>query len=73
MAGLIIIILLLRHSGACNIPPGGIRLSDNTVSCIAEDPDNGNLWIGTNDGGLNYYNRKTGVFSYYRTGTSANA
>ena len=57
----------LQHSAWRN------SLSDNTVSCIAEDPDNGNLWIGTNDGGLNYYNRKTGVFSYYRTGTSANA
>lgn len=41
-------------------------ISDNTVSCIVEDPYTNNLWIGTNDGGLNEYNRKNNHFSAYR-------
>lgn len=41
-------------------------ISDNTVSCIVEDPHTGNLWIGTNDGGLNEYDRKNNHFSVYR-------
>ncbi|MCF8388600.1 MAG: histidine kinase, partial [Bacteroidales bacterium] len=36
-------------------------LSDNTINCIYEDSQ-GNLWIGTNDGGLNLYNRKNDGF-----------
>ena len=39
-------------------------LSDNVVSCITEDKDK-NLWIGTNDGGLNLYNTKTQQFTHY--------
>ena len=39
-------------------------LSDNVVSCITEDK-NKNLWIGTNDGGLNLYNPKTQQFTHY--------
>jgi signal transduction histidine kinase/CheY-like chemotaxis protein/ligand-binding sensor domain-containing protein len=38
-------------------------LSDNSINCIFED-EIGNLWIGTNDG-LNYFNRKTNVFTIY--------
>lgn len=40
-------------------------ISDNTVSCIVEDPYTGNLWIGTNDGGLNEYDRKRNYFTAY--------
>ena len=39
-------------------------LSDNVVSCIVEDKDK-NLWIGTNDGGLNLYNPITQRFTSY--------
>ena len=38
-------------------------LSDNSTNCIFED-EIGNLWIGTNDG-LNYFDRKTNVFTVY--------
>ncbi len=41
-------------------------ISDNTVSCIVEDPHTGHLWIGTNDGGLNEYDRKNNHFTVYR-------
>lgn len=41
-------------------------ISDNTVSCIVEDPYTGHLWIGTNDGGLNEYDREKDHFSVYR-------
>ncbi len=40
-------------------------LSDNSTNCIFED-ETGNLWIGTNDG-LNYFDRKTNVFTVYTT------
>ena len=50
---------VLQHSVYRN------SLSDNTVSCIAEDPFDNNLWIGTNDGGLNHYDRTTGHFTCY--------
>lgn len=39
--------------------------ADNTVSCIVEDPLTGNLWVGTNDQGLNYYDTQTGLFTRY--------
>lgn len=37
---------------------------NNSVRGIAEDKK-GNLWVST-DGGLDYFNRKTNTFSYYR-------
>ncbi|HEY5407905.1 MAG TPA: two-component regulator propeller domain-containing protein [Ginsengibacter sp.] len=40
-------------------------LSDNSINCIFED-EIGNFWIGTNDG-LNYFNKKTNVFTAYTT------
>ncbi|MDA3867502.1 MAG: hypothetical protein PF489_12255, partial [Salinivirgaceae bacterium] len=39
-------------------------ISCNFVRAINED-SLGNLWIGTNGGGLNYYHRKSGKFSRY--------
>lgn len=42
--------------------PGG--LNHPIVSCFEED-DQGNLWIGTEGGGVNYWNRKLDHFSYY--------
>lgn len=46
-------------------------LSDNEVACIFVDAEN-QLWIGTVNGGLNFYSRKTGRFKHYTT-SSANA
>lgn len=44
--------------------PNRNSLSDNVVSCIVEDEEGG-LWIGTNDGGLNYYNPSDGRYRLY--------
>ena len=43
----------------------GHRLSNPIVTCACAD-NKRNLWIGTNGGGLNYYDRTTGKMSYYR-------
>jgi signal transduction histidine kinase/ligand-binding sensor domain-containing protein/DNA-binding response OmpR family regulator len=47
--------------------------SDYTIRCITED-QNQNLWIGTVEGGLLLFNRKTGTFKKYTTqnGLSSN-
>jgi signal transduction histidine kinase/DNA-binding response OmpR family regulator/streptogramin lyase len=47
--------------------------SDYTIRCITED-QNKNLWIGTVEGGLLLYNRKTGTSKKYTTqnGLSSN-
>ena len=39
-------------------------LSNNAVYCILED-EGGDLWIGTGGGGLNKYDRKTGLFTSF--------
>ncbi len=39
-------------------------LDDNTVLSISEDK-NGTLWVGTNLGGLNKFDRQTGIFTSY--------
>ena len=39
-------------------------LSDRWVTSMITD-GNGNLWIGTRQGGLNYYDAKTGLFTQY--------
>ncbi|MCH5598317.1 ligand-binding sensor domain-containing protein [Niabella ginsengisoli] len=39
-------------------------LSNNVVSSVISD-NVGNLWIGTEGGGLNYYDRKSKNFTYY--------
>jgi signal transduction histidine kinase/ligand-binding sensor domain-containing protein/DNA-binding response OmpR family regulator len=48
-----------------NIPYFDNSISHNKVQCVLEDPD-GNLWIGTDGGGLNYFNRKNNSFRSYR-------
>ncbi|MWB95166.1 response regulator [Flavobacterium sp. GA093] len=50
-----------------------IHHSDYTIRCITEDQNN-NLWIGTVEGGLLLFNRKTGTFKKYTTqnGLSSN-
>ncbi|HEX2536037.1 MAG TPA: response regulator, partial [Chitinophagaceae bacterium] len=40
-------------------------LSHNIVTSFAEDAL-GNLWVGTDGGGLNYYDKKTGQFRHYK-------
>ena len=39
-------------------------ISGNVVSCFAEDYD-GNIWIGTEDGGLNELDLSTGIINSY--------
>jgi streptogramin lyase len=39
-------------------------LSNNTIEAIAE-AGNGDMWIGTNGGGLNYLNRRAQTFTAY--------
>ena len=40
-------------------------LSDGWVSSLALDP-NGDIWVGTRQGGLNRYNSRTGTFTRYQ-------
>jgi len=42
--------------------PGG--LNNPVVSCFQED-DLGNMWIGTEGGGLNYWNKESDAFSHF--------
>lgn len=39
--------------------------ADNTVGCLAKDPTTGNLWIGTNDEGILYYDIKKDKYTNY--------
>ncbi|MBN1416471.1 MAG: response regulator [Bacteroidales bacterium] len=48
-----------------NDPANNNSLSYSDVKSIAID-EKDNLWIGTNRGGLNYYNRYTGKFFHYK-------
>lgn len=57
---------IMRHSIFSN------SLSNNTVNCIVEDPYTKRLWIGTNDGGLNCYDRNTRKYTYFMAGKGAN-
>lgn len=50
----------------------GSGLSNNYVRCLYLDRNN-ILWIGTNGGGLNAYNKTTGKFMVYRSGSDANS
>ena len=47
-----------------HIPKNKQSLSSNRIFGILEDSQ-GTLWIGTMDGGLNSFNRKTGLFKHY--------
>lgn len=44
---------------------GESSLSYNDVKSFCEDR-NGNVWIGTDGGGLNLYNRKTGNYTHFK-------
>jgi len=46
-------------AGVVNSPAG------NSVSAVAEDK-NGNLWIGYDKEGMDYFNRKSGIFTHYK-------
>ena len=47
-----------------NDPKDSFSIATNNINRIAEDND-GNLWIGTSDQGLNSLNKKTGKFTRY--------
>lgn len=51
-----------------NDPDNPNGLSSNFVRVIYEDPDEAGrvLWLGTQGGGLNKFDRKTGTFTQYR-------
>jgi signal transduction histidine kinase/ligand-binding sensor domain-containing protein/DNA-binding response OmpR family regulator len=48
-----------------NTPENKSSISNNYISSIAEDK-NGNLWIGTGGGGLNFFDRKRESFTAYK-------
>ncbi|HPR65445.1 MAG TPA: two-component regulator propeller domain-containing protein [Thermoanaerobaculia bacterium] len=48
-----------------NRPGDPTSLSHNRVLCIIDDPE-GNLWIGTEGGGLNRLDPATGIFTAYK-------
>lgn len=58
---------LARRFGVLRYDPSRNSLGDNTVSSIVEDPSSENLWIGTNDDGVNLYDRRTGRFAEFNT------
>lgn len=62
---------LARRFGVLRHDPTRNSLGDNTVSCIVEDPESGSLWIGTNDDGVNLYDRRTGRFSEFNTASGS--
>jgi ligand-binding sensor domain-containing protein/two-component sensor histidine kinase len=41
-------------------------INNNTLTCLLPEK-NGDLWVGTKGGGLNYYDRKNDRFVYYTT------
>ena len=43
----------------------GSALSSNDVTSFAEAPD-GSIWVGTDGGGLNLWNRESGTFRHYQ-------
>jgi len=60
---------LLRYDGYklkryAQIPFDSTSLSNNWVMAIKEDKK-GNLWIGTWDGGLNYFDQRTQKFTHF--------
>lgn len=56
---------LARRFGVLCYDPARNSLGDNTVSCIVEDPSSGKMWIGTNDDGVNLYDRETERFTEF--------
>ncbi len=48
-----------------NIPGDTTSLSDNSVWALFED-SKGNLWVGTDGGGLSLYNRETDSFQHFK-------
>ena len=62
---------LARRFGVLRHDPTRNSLGDNTVSCIVEDPSSQSLWIGTNDDGVNLYDRRTGRFSEFNTASGS--
>lgn len=52
----------IGSDGASNLQSS---LSYNDVKSFCED-ENGNIWIGTDGGGLNLYNRKSGNYTHFK-------
>lgn len=48
-----------------NVENNAFSLSDNRITCVYEDRS-GVLWVGTGGGGLNKFDRQTGLFTCYK-------
>ncbi|MCT7981158.1 two-component regulator propeller domain-containing protein [Laspinema olomoucense] len=53
-----------------NDPSDLQSISDNFVTIIYENGGGGEIWVGTNDGGLNYFNKLTEKFTRYQNDPS---
>ena len=58
-------VIIFRHQ-----PNDNNSISDNRILALAEWKDRDELWIGTDGGGLNCYNLKTGCFKHYHSDES---
>ncbi len=56
----------LRFETLANDPDDPGSLNDNLILALLEDAANGDLWVGTQTGGLARWQRETGTFVHYR-------
>ncbi|NQU55170.1 MAG: hypothetical protein HQ522_21845 [Bacteroidetes bacterium] len=52
-----------------NNPNDPHSISGNDVSCVYENPNDSVLWVGTQDGGLNVFDRKLNKFVSFKVGS----
>ncbi len=56
----------LRFEALAHDPDDPVTLNDNWILALLEDAGSGDLWVGTQTGGLSRWQRKTGTFIHYR-------
>jgi len=60
----------IRESSSCTyraVPAEKYGLSANTVLCLAEDERLNGIWIGTDGGGVNYFDQVNNTFKWFDT------